>query len=154
MKSPIPSQPGVMAEVVAPYCDGGVFIEDFWMMDRVGAMAGASLLEYAQANSAVRYEPRHVRILGPDVDNAAWPDAMVSAADAGWMDGSGYQWEPGRTPAENLASYNAAGCPTKNQNGEWGAMGYPMSYIRWTWENPRTRGPSPLPRGPGNGGRR
>lgn len=154
MKTPIPFKPGVMADIVAPYCDGGVFVEDFWMVDRIGAMAGASLLEYAQANVAVRYNPRHVRILGPDIDGAPWTEAMVSAADAGWLDGSTYQWDPDRTPGENAAAYNAAGCPSKNQYGEWGAWGYPMYYIKWAWEHPSTRGPSPLPRGSGNGGGR
>lgn len=154
MKTPIPFQPGVMSEVIAPYVDGGVFVEDFWMLDRVGAMVGASVIEYAQANGSVRFEPRHIRILGPDLDGAPWTEVMVSAADAGWMDGSGYRWDPTRDPQGNAAAYIAAGCPTRNQHGEWGANGYPMSYVRWTWEDPRTRGPSPLPRGPGNGGRR
>lgn len=141
---PFVAGPGLI--VSADYHDGKVFTKDFWMENRVGAMAGASIFDYASAVAGIPGGsiPQHTRVVGPDLPDAGWIAVMTTTGDCGWVDGSEYAFDPEQSDLANFNAWVAAGCPSKNAKGEWGAHGYPMSYIRWTWQNPSTRGPSPL----------
>lgn len=143
-----PFQAGPSALVCAPYLNDAKthFATDFWMENRIGAMTGASFLEYVQAVGVNQFgaRPPHTKVMGADIPGAGWTEAMTSAGDCGWMDGESYEWLPLRSDPENFAAWVAAGCPSKNSKGEWGAQGFPLEYIKWTWLHPSVRGPSPI----------
>ena len=157
--------PGDTGSAIAAYHDGTTFTRDFWQEDRVGAMAGALVEVYNEANlmlgmtgaASARGADNYVVKPGP-FDR--WSDATTSPGTPtthggpGWNPlGATYRYDYSMDHPYNAAVWTDAGCPKANAYGEWANGGLPLAYVQWTWENPTTRGESPMPRRRG-GGRR
>lgn len=157
--------PGDLGDVIKPYHDGTVFVRDFWMDDRVGAMQGARVDVYNEVNlkagmtgmGAAR--GRDNIVVKPGAF-ARWNEAVTSPGTPvahggpGWVPlGATYRYDYAFDQGWNAHLWMEAGCPSANDFGSWANGGMPLSYVQWTWENPATRGESPMPRRRG-GGRR
>lgn len=128
-------------DVLAPFVENGVFIKDFWMKNRVGAMVGASVADYKAAN-AIPYgkKPRHMAVVGPDVEGLNWNEVMTSPGTNGWIPaGATYQWNKNLTPDQNFDFWVASGAPKSNQFGRWATAGMPQAYVEETWKHPSAR---------------
>ena len=163
---PDPYVPGPAGEVVAPYIEDGVFVRDFWQDDRVGAMKGALASVYEEVNlmlggptgaAAARGAENFVVMPGPFdrwSDATTSPGTPESHGGPGWNPlGATYRYDYSMDHPYNAAVWTDAGCPKANAYGSWANGGLPLAYVKWTWENPTTRGESPMPRR-GRGGRR
>ena len=157
--------PGDAGSAIAAYHDGMTFTRDFWQEDRVGAMAGALVEVYNEANlmlgmtgaASARGADNYVVKPGP-FDR--WSDATTSPGTPtthggpGWNPlGAVYRYDYSMDHPYNAAVWTDAGCPKANGYGSWANGGLPLAYVQWSWENPTTRGESPMPRR-GRGGRR
>lgn len=124
--------------------DKKFFAKDFWMKGRVGAMAGASTNEYNTAQIVLGMlggtKPKHMHILGPDVENLSWNEVMTSPGSNGWMpEGADYYWHRDFTPSQNFQLWVELGCPKSNQHGNWANNGYPLEYLQETWRGVNDR---------------
>jgi hypothetical protein len=160
-----PNPAASAGDAIAAYHDGTAFTRDYWVEDRIGAQAGALVEVYNEVNlmagmtgmGAARGRDNIVVKPGP-FDR--WSDATTSPGTPtthggpGWNPlGATYRYDYSMDHPFNAAVWTDAGCPKANGYGEWANGGLPLAYVRWTWENPTTRGESPMPRRRG-GGRR
>ena len=158
--------PGDAGEVIKPYHDGTTFTRDFWMEDRVGAMQGALVEVYNKVNlmlgvtgaASARGPENYVVKPG---QFAQWneattsPGTPVAYGGPGWNPlGATYHYDYSQGHPFNAAVWAQCGYPRDNDYGHWADGGLPYEYVRWTWENPATRGDSPMPRRAGGGRRR
>ncbi len=123
----------------------GKFHTDFWMRGRVGAMAGASVSEYNQANIVLAaistgYRPRETYVMGPDDTGKTWSETLTTPGDNGWNPkGADYRFN-GDLPADaNFSAWIAAGCPKRNKYGDWSQNGRPISEYNNSWQQWRDR---------------
>lgn len=123
MKPLLPFQAGPSADVVAPFCVDGAFVEDFFMEDRVAALAETSLSRYVAvvAMTPSGSSPMHLTVVTPG--------GFTSPADLGWMDGADYAWRPELSDQANAAAWDAAGRPSKNAQGVWVDGGVPPEFL-------------------------
>lgn len=157
--------PGDTGSAIAAYHDGTTFTRDFWQEGRVGAMAGALVEVYNEANlmlgmtgaASARGADNYVVKPGPFdrwSDATTSPGTPESHGGPGWNPlGATYRYDYSMDHPYNAAVWTDAGCPKANAYGSWANGGLPLAYVKWTWENPTTRGESPMPRR-GRGGRR
>lgn len=146
---------GAIGDIIKPYIseDGKTFVADFWMEHRVGAMIGASVKEYGEANfilSATGFDtetrPMHLHILGPDTDGTYWHESMTTPGDNGWEPrGKTYFWNPQFSDGQNNALWVSCGCPSKSDYGEWGDQGVPAELAAWRRLHPSEREPNTIP---------
>lgn len=130
---------GQIGDIVNPLIEGGVFVRDFYMEDRVAAMAGASAKEYNEANLILGASgfgssgrPLHTHVLGPDEPGGYWHESIVTPADIGWNPrGASYFWHPSLDDAQNAANWVACGCPSSNAYGDWEDQGVPAELHEW-----------------------
>lgn len=124
----LPYEAGPAGDVIAPYVQGGYFVKDFYMKDRIGAMAGASVKQYNEANIILAGTPyKETHILGPEQPNKYWTEVMTTSADIGWNPlGEHYNWNPLLDDSQNAHFWFEAGRPHKNAYGEWGGLGVPI----------------------------
>ena len=170
----IPNVEGRSGDVIKPYLDaeGRFFAEDFWMVDRLAAMKGASVADYNQmqfmligfssSDPESGRKPLHFFVVGPD-DPDKLPNEVMSSPGTpvefggpGWEPrGERYYYDVHSPQRVNFQSWLLAGAPKENALGEWATGGLPQAYVEWTWLHPSVRGPSPLDVGKGGGrGRR
>lgn len=142
--------PGDAGSVIQPYHDGTTFTQDFWMEDRLGAMKGALVSVYNEANvrlgimgaAAARGAENYVVKPGPF---ERWNEALTSPGTNGWNPlGAAYRYDYTQDASFNRAMWLQAGCPKENVYGQWADGGLPLAYVQWSWENPTTRGDSPM----------
>jgi len=159
--------PGDAGEVIKPYHDGTTFVTDFWMEDRVGAMKGALVSVYNEANlmlggptgaAAARGADNYVVMPGAFArwnEATSSPGTPVAYGGPGWIeDGAAYRYDYSEDQQFNAAIWIECGCPKANRYGSWANGGLPLNYVQWSWENPTERGDSPLRRGRRGGRRR
>lgn len=121
--------------------DTQLFVRDFWMRGRVGAMVGASVKEYNQANIilgaiSTGYRPRETYVLGPDVPDKLWNETLTSPGSNGWNPaGAEYRFDPELKSHEVFQSWIAAGCPKQNKYGDWSQSGRPIAEYNESWAN-------------------
>ena len=150
-----PETEGALGDIIAPYLseDGKTFAKDFWMVGRVGAMAGASVAEYNQANLILagtgfdtEAKPLHLHILGPETEGTYWHECMVTPGDNGWNPrGATYVWNEMFSDEQNNAVWVACGCPSTSIYGEWGDQGVPIELQEWRRLHPSQREPNAIP---------
>lgn len=155
-----PYADGQLGDIIKSYLtdDGDHFAQDFWMRDRMGAMAGASVAEYGKWNLDLAMrgafgeiergrKPAHLFVLRPDDPSDAGVITSPGTPDCGWMPaGETYFYDPTLKGA-NFAIWCRAGAPRYNALGEWANNGLPLWYVEWSWQNPSSRGPgSPFSR--------
>lgn len=145
-KQPIPNVEGSAGDAIKPYLnvDGKTFAKDFYMIDRMAAMAGASVADYEQ--NLVRIglmgrgmKPLHYYVVGPDHPDLLPNEVMTSPGTPeeyggpGWIAaGSRYQFDGYYDEQVNAAAWIKAGCPKENVYGRWN--GYlPQSYVDDSW---------------------
>lgn len=157
--------PGSAGEAITAYHDGTTFTRDFWQEDRVGAQAGALVEVYNEVNlmlgmtggASARGPENYVVKPGPFErwnEATTSPGTPVEFGGPGWNPlGATYRYDYTQDHSYNAAVWTDAGCPKANAYGSWANGGLPLSYVEWTWQNPRSRGDSPMPRRRG-GGRR
>lgn len=106
---------------------------DFWVVGLVGAARGCHNKHWAEAmlsygimsNADV---PKHLAIVTAVPKELPWFNALASAADCGWIDGSAYSPVP---EEGRLARWRAAGCPSRNGNGVYGNDGSLINPQAW-----------------------
>lgn len=121
-----------------------LFVKDFWMKNRVGAMIGASVADYNQAQIILGWahgeKPLHLYIVGPDVEGLTWNEVMTSPGSNGWMpEGEEYNWDKTIGHSGNFARWIAMGAPKSNKYGNWANNGLPLEYVQETWIHPSER---------------
>lgn len=120
-----------------------LFVKDFWMEGRVGAMVGASVADYNHATVILGWMggiPRHLKVVGPDVEGLNWNEVMTSPGQNGWMpEGEEYQWDRNLDQGGNMQRWIAMGAPKKNKYGDWANNGLPLEYVQETWKHPNDR---------------
>lgn len=146
--------PGDLGEVIKPYlnAEGTAFARDFWMDDRVGAMQGALVEVYHEVvfmsgvtGAASARGAENIVVKPGPFDR--WNESTTSPGTLGWNPaGLTYRYDYNFDHTWNHHIWIESGCPKKNAYGEWAHGGLPLSYVQWTWENPSTRGESPMPR--------
>lgn len=100
----------------------GVCADDYWVRGRLGAMKGSLLSDYSIANVMCgqlgaprdRFCMARPDLLAPGTTGMA---AMMSVADAGWINGATYVYDPSRGPADNYHEWMRWGRPSKAPNG-------------------------------------
>lgn len=126
----LPTDARRIGDVIAPFVKDGVFTADFYMVDRVGAMKGASVAEYQHAHlilGAGGWENLHTHVLMADEPGKLWHESMTTSADCGWNPrGQSYYWVPQLNDQQNAANWIACGRPRRNQFGAWGNNGVPI----------------------------
>lgn len=131
----LPTDPRRVGDVIAPYTRDGVFVEDFWMKDRVGAQKGASVKEYGQALITLGQSGTtdlHTHILGPDQPDKYWNEVMRTSGDLHWNPRwNSYFWNPDLDDQQNLANWISCGRPHQNQYGIWAGTGVPPELDEW-----------------------
>ena len=145
-KQPIPNVEGNAGDATKPYLseDGKTFAEDFYMVDRVAAMAGASVEDYEQ--NVVRIglvgrgmKPLHYFVVGPDHPDKLPNEVMTSPGTPeeyggpGWIAaGARYQYDGYYSEQVNAAAWLQAGAPKENAYGRWN--GYlTQAYVDDSW---------------------
>lgn len=156
MNDPNPSASA--GDAIKPYLtpDGSHFDRDFYVEGRLAAMAGALVNDYVNAlvilgrsgffgDASDGRRPAHTFVVGPDDPSKPWNEVMTTPGTIGWNPlGAEYRYNYTVPHRLNFAAWVQAGAPKENQYGEWANNGLPLEYVEWTWENPSTRGPSPL----------
>lgn len=159
MKQPVAYVAGAdIQAIIKPYLttDGLHFATDFFMTDRMAAMAGASVAEYGRinvelgsrgafGNIADGRKPAHLFVLKPDSPDDA--GVMTSPGTPDCVDGSGNVWNPlgaSYIYDPTLRSYNfvlwcRAGAPKWNDFGDWSQSGVPLGYYEETWKGVKDR---------------
>ncbi len=153
---PIPyveGTPEQLNDIIAPYLtlDGAHFARDFYMVDRVGAMAGASVAEYFTwtfnlgVHGMFSQIPAHNYVLKPDSENDAGvitspgsPDCVDANGDLWNPLGASYMYQPFLKNL-NFTLWIRAGCPKHNDFGDWANQGVPQAYVDETWKHPLER---------------
>lgn len=110
------------------YIVDGVFIKDFWMKGRPGAMVGASEKEYNEAAVLLSVlgsaRPRESYVMAPDDPAKGWNENLTTSGTIGWNPrGLTYFYDEKLSDGENYARWIASGCPMRNQFGEWSQNG-------------------------------
>jgi hypothetical protein len=136
----------LLGDVLAPYLsgDGKYFARDFWMKGLLGAMVGASVADYNQANIILGMlggtKPRELAVVGPDVEGLPWNEVMTSPGTIGWNPlGASYAYNNQLSASDNYAAWIAAGAPKVNALGKWANGGLPQAYVEETWKHPSER---------------
>ena len=153
-KQPEPYVAGAAGDVIKPYLDpeGKVFVRDFYMTDRIGAQAGASVSDYEMATVllggplgaigqvADGRKPAHLFVVGPDDPSQPWNAVMTSPGTIGWNPrGAFYQYDPYLPAGANFYAWCQAGAPKSNDLGNWANNGLPLAYVQETWKHPLER---------------
>lgn len=160
-KDPNPSASA--GDAIKPYLtsDSTHFAQDFYVEGRLAAMKGALVKDYEQmmfmligfssSDPTSGRKALHQFVVGPDDPDKLPNEVMTSPGTPveyggpGWEPrGERYYYDPHLPQRINFQSWLLAGAPKANALGEWGTGGLPQDYVEWTWENPATRGPSPL----------
>lgn len=120
-----------------------LFVKDFWMKNRIGAMIGASMSDYIHAQAVYGFLggiPRHLRVVGPDVEGLDWNGVMTSPGTNGWIpEGAEYRYSKDLDAGGNYTAWVAAGAPKYNKYGTWATQGLPQAYVEETWKHPSDR---------------
>ena len=145
-KQPIPNVAGMVGDIIKPYlsADGKSFEKDFYMVDRMAAMKGASVEDYEQ--NLIRtglvgrgIKPLHFYVVGPDHSDLLPNEVMTSPGTPeeyggpGWIAaGARYQYDGWYGEQINAAAWLKAGAPKENVYGRWN--GYlPQDYVDDSW---------------------
>lgn len=138
--NPLPYQPGMAGDVIKPYldADGKTFAKDFYMVNRLGAMAGALVDDYNHANlilgmdGAFAHLGAHSFVVGPDNPEVPWNSVLTSPGTPaefggpGWNPlGASYQYNDLLKPPSNYNAWWMSGCPKRNAWGDWSNGGKP-----------------------------
>lgn len=122
---------GIPIDIV--WLPDGTAAADFWARGYLGCMKGAHNKHYAEAHVLMGLVggdiPRHCSIIQPVPVTLPWAEALISAADAGWIDGSGYNPTP---TAGAFQRWCDAGCPSKNGNAVYDVRGQPIADSAWS----------------------
>lgn len=146
-KQPIPSFDGMVGDIIKPFlsADGKVFARDFYMVDRMAAMAGASIADYEQNLVRVGLvgrgmKPLHFYVVGPDHPDLLPNEVMTSPGTPeeyggpGWIAaGARYQYDGYYDEQTNAAAWLKAGAPKENVYGRWNGP-LPQEYVDDSWK--------------------
>lgn len=168
MESPVllPTAEGQVGDLIKPFLspDGAHFAQDFWMRDRMAAMAGASVAEYGLWNLALGMrgafgtveggrKPAHLFVLKPDDPSDGGVMTSPGTPDCGWMPaGASYIYDPSLRNL-NFLIWCRAGAPKWNDYGDWSQSGVPLAYVQETWRGVNERNLN-QPGWPGTGRKR
>ncbi len=170
-----PNPSALAGDAIKSYLNeaGTHFARDFWMHNRMGAQAGASVRDYVQAlvilgrGGFFSYDGDdaddvgdgngrtiHNYVMGPDDPAKLWNETMTSPGTLGWNPlGAIYQYIGGaRDEGINLAAWEQAGCPKRNAFGDWADGGKPAAVVAWGRMSIPERANAPWPWA--SGGRR
>lgn len=149
-KIPDPYVAGAAGDVIKPFLteDGRLFARDFYQEDRVAAQAGALVADYLEAifrigltgaadtDPSPARPPAHCFVVGPDDATKLPNEVMTSPGTIGWNPyGARYRYDPQQLDAVNRWAWIAAGCPKRNEFGEWAHGGVPLGYVMETWKH-------------------
>lgn len=116
-----------------PWGPDGTALANWWVKGYLGVMKGAHNAHYAEAHVIMGLQasdvPRHMSIVQAIPADLPWSQALVSAADCGWIDGSGYNPSPVTGAFQRWCD---AGCPSKNGNAIFDVRGQPIPSSAWT----------------------
>lgn len=154
MKQPEAFRDGQLGDVIKPYLaeDGKSFAKDFYMVNRLAAMVGASVDDYNKMNIMLGVggffgqpgdgrKPAHMFVVGPDdpdkLPNEVMtsPGTPVELGGPGWEPrGAYYRYDPEYDAGTNFMSWVLAGAPKDNYLGSWANGGLPLGYVQETWK--------------------
>lgn len=116
--------------------ENGVITEDYWVRGKMAAAKGAHNSHYAQGwqiLSMMGYSAEEIQstVLSAGPSTANWNELLVSTADAGWIDGSGYYYNSNLSEHDNYLVFCAFGKPSSNTHGVWDTSGKPVDKGQW-----------------------